>query len=68
MLGEGARTADDAARYFNSYASAIEAIGRAADDRPLPDRPGISVKLSALHPRFEAVSRAAGDDANWSRG
>src|SRR5437016_51086 len=58
MLGEGARTADDAARYFNSYSSAIEAIGRTADDRPLPDRPGISVKLSALHPRFEAVSRA----------
>ena len=57
MLGEGARTAEDAERYFNSYASAIEAIGRAADDRPLPDRPGISVKLSALHPRFEAVSR-----------
>jgi RHH-type proline utilization regulon transcriptional repressor/proline dehydrogenase/delta 1-pyrroline-5-carboxylate dehydrogenase len=57
MLGEGARTAADAARYFNSYASAIEAIGRSADDRPLPDRPGISVKLSALHPRFEALSR-----------
>ena len=57
MLGEGARTAEDAARYFNSYASAIEAIGRAADDHPLPDRPGISVKLSALHPRFEAVNR-----------
>lgn len=57
MLGEGARTAADAARYFNSYASAIEAIGRAADRRPLPDRPGISVKLSALHPRYEAVSR-----------
>jgi RHH-type proline utilization regulon transcriptional repressor/proline dehydrogenase/delta 1-pyrroline-5-carboxylate dehydrogenase len=56
MLGEGARTGDDAERYFNSYASAIEAIGRTADDRPLPDRPGISVKLSALHPRFEAVS------------
>ncbi len=56
MLGEGARTAEDAARYFNSYASAIEAIGRAADNRPLPDRPGISVKLSALHPRFEAIS------------
>jgi RHH-type proline utilization regulon transcriptional repressor/proline dehydrogenase/delta 1-pyrroline-5-carboxylate dehydrogenase len=56
MLGEGARTAADAERYFNSYASAIEAIGRAADDRPLPDRPGISVKLSALHPRYEAVS------------
>src|SRR5712671_380477 len=58
MLGEGARTADDATRYFTAYASAIEAIGRAADERPLPDRPGISVKLSALHPRFEAVSHA----------
>ena len=58
MLGEGARTADDAARYFNSYSSAIDAIGRTAGDHPLPDRPGISVKLSALHPRFEAVSRA----------
>src|SRR5512132_2053373 len=57
MLGEGARTANDAQRYFNSYAYAIEAIGRTADDRSLPDRPGISVKLSALHPRFEAVSR-----------
>lgn len=57
MLGEGARTAADADRYFSSYAAAIEAIGRGAGDRPLPDRPGISVKLSALHPRFEAVSR-----------
>jgi RHH-type proline utilization regulon transcriptional repressor/proline dehydrogenase/delta 1-pyrroline-5-carboxylate dehydrogenase len=57
MLGEGARTAADATRYFNAYASAIEAIGRAAAPRPLPDRPGISVKLSALHPRFEALSR-----------
>jgi RHH-type proline utilization regulon transcriptional repressor/proline dehydrogenase/delta 1-pyrroline-5-carboxylate dehydrogenase len=56
MLGEGARTATDAERYFNSYASAIDAIGSAADHRPLPDRPGISVKLSALHPRYEAVS------------
>jgi RHH-type proline utilization regulon transcriptional repressor/proline dehydrogenase/delta 1-pyrroline-5-carboxylate dehydrogenase len=58
MLGEGARTAADAARYFSAYASAIEAIGAQAGDRALPDRPGISVKLSALHPRFEAVSRA----------
>ena len=57
MLGEGARTAADAERYFNSYASAIEAIGRTADHRRLPDRPGISVKLSALHPRFEAMGR-----------
>src|SRR6185295_6053738 len=57
MLGEGARTAADAARYFDAYARAIDAIGCAADTKPLPDRPGISVKLSALHPRFEAVSR-----------
>lgn len=57
MLGEGARTADDAQRYFDSYASAIDAIGHTAGNKPLPDRPGISVKLSALHPRFEAVSR-----------
>ncbi|MGY4476825.1 bifunctional proline dehydrogenase/L-glutamate gamma-semialdehyde dehydrogenase PutA [Bradyrhizobium sp. USDA 3364] len=58
MLGEGARTTDDAHRYFESYARAIDAIGKAAGDQPLPDRPGISVKLSALHPRFEAVSHA----------
>ena len=57
MLGEGARTALDAERYFNSYATAIAAIGKVAGNHPLPDRPGISVKLSALHPRFEAVSR-----------
>lgn len=57
MLGEGACTADDASRYFASYANAIEAIGRAAGNAALPNRPGISVKLSALHPRYEAVSR-----------
>ncbi len=56
MLGEGARTAEDAKRYFKSYASAIDAIGRTPGENRLPDRPGISVKLSALHPRFEAVS------------
>ncbi|KQW19113.1 integrase [Afipia sp. Root123D2] len=58
MLGEGARTAADARRYFSSYATAIDAIGRAAGNKPLPDRPGISVKLSALHPRFEPLNRA----------
>jgi RHH-type proline utilization regulon transcriptional repressor/proline dehydrogenase/delta 1-pyrroline-5-carboxylate dehydrogenase len=57
MLGEGARTAADAARYFEAYAAAIEAIGARAGNAPLPARPGISVKLSALHPRYEAVSR-----------
>ncbi len=57
MLGEGARTAADAERYFQSYARAIEAIGLTAGNARLPDRPGISVKLSALHPRYEAISR-----------
>jgi RHH-type proline utilization regulon transcriptional repressor/proline dehydrogenase/delta 1-pyrroline-5-carboxylate dehydrogenase len=56
MLGEGARTAEDAARYYTSYADAIAAIGARAGNEPLPARPGISVKLSALHPRYEAVS------------
>jgi RHH-type proline utilization regulon transcriptional repressor/proline dehydrogenase/delta 1-pyrroline-5-carboxylate dehydrogenase len=57
MLGEGARTAADAGRYLAAYVAAIAAIG-AAGDGALPNRPGISVKLSALHPRFEAMSRA----------
>ena len=57
MLGEGARTADDAARYFESYADAIDAIGKMAGNEQLPRRPGISVKLSALHPRYEPLSR-----------
>ena len=58
MLGEGARTAADAERYFASYAGAIEAIGRQAGNAALPARPGISVKLSALHPRYEPLSSA----------
>src|SRR5262245_28531899 len=57
MLGEGARTGADARHYLDSYAHAIEAIGKIAGDDPLPRRPGISVKLSALHPRFEPLSR-----------
>ncbi len=56
MLGEGARTADDADAYFDAYAGAIAAIGKGAKGAA-PARPGISVKLSALHPRYEAVSR-----------
>jgi RHH-type transcriptional regulator, proline utilization regulon repressor / proline dehydrogenase / delta 1-pyrroline-5-carboxylate dehydrogenase len=58
MLGEGARTASDGARYQQSYAAAIDAIGRAAGNAALPERPGISVKLSALHPRYEETGRA----------
>jgi RHH-type transcriptional regulator, proline utilization regulon repressor / proline dehydrogenase / delta 1-pyrroline-5-carboxylate dehydrogenase len=57
MLGEGARTATDADKYFDAYAGAIAAIGAQAGNAALPQRPGISVKLSALHPRFEAISR-----------
>ncbi|MGH6969920.1 MAG: proline dehydrogenase family protein, partial [Stellaceae bacterium] len=57
MLGEGARNAADAAHYFEAYAGAIDAIGRSAGNAALPKRPGISVKLSALHPRYEAVAR-----------
>ncbi|HJS61044.1 MAG TPA: proline dehydrogenase family protein, partial [Pseudolabrys sp.] len=57
MLGEGARTSPDARHYLDSYAYAIEAIGKTAGDDTLPRRPGISVKLSALHPRYEALSR-----------
>ena len=58
MLGEGARTAADAERYFKSYAGAVDAIGKGAGNAALPNRPGISVKLSALHPRYEPLSRA----------
>lgn len=57
MLGEAARTSADADRYFESYAAAIEGIGRSAGGEPLPRRPGISVKLSALHPRYEPLAR-----------
>src|SRR5580658_2156535 len=57
MLGEGARTAADAEKYFDAYAGAIAAIGGHAGNTALPQRPGISVKLSALHPRYEAMSR-----------
>src|SRR5215813_7830667 len=46
MLGEGARTAADAERYFTSYAHAIDAIGAQAGNIAPPDRPSISVKLS----------------------
>jgi len=56
MLGEGARTMADAEKYFGAYAGAIKAIGAHAGNAALPGRPGISVKLSALHPRFEATS------------
>lgn len=57
MLGEGARTANDADRYMKSYEDAIEAIGKAAKGRDLQQAPGISIKLSALHPRYSYAQR-----------
>jgi RHH-type transcriptional regulator, proline utilization regulon repressor / proline dehydrogenase / delta 1-pyrroline-5-carboxylate dehydrogenase len=53
MLGEAARTATDAERYFEAYARAIGAIGAASDGKGPLAAPGISIKLSALHPRYE---------------
>jgi len=54
MLGEGARTDADALRYLASYQNAITAIARAANPARSPmQNDGISIKLSALHPRFE---------------
>jgi len=50
MLGEAARTVEDAARYFNAYTDAIDAVGR----DPAAGH-SISVKLSALHPRYEVT-------------
>ncbi|MFM2322118.1 MAG: putative bifunctional PutA protein [Pseudomonadota bacterium] len=53
MLGEAARTSRDAERYFQAYQAAILAIGKTVQGKSLKDAPGISVKLSALHPRYE---------------
>ncbi|MBT82647.1 MAG: trifunctional transcriptional regulator/proline dehydrogenase/L-glutamate gamma-semialdehyde dehydrogenase [Alteromonadaceae bacterium] len=53
MLGEGARTMKDADRYYDAYVKAIKEIGKAAAGRGPKRSPGISVKLSAIHPRYE---------------
>jgi RHH-type proline utilization regulon transcriptional repressor/proline dehydrogenase/delta 1-pyrroline-5-carboxylate dehydrogenase len=58
MLGEGARTAADAERYEHIYAAAIEAVGKASGGAGPELGHGISVKLSALSPRYEAVQEA----------
>lgn len=57
MLGEAARTEADARRYHLSYSRAITAIARAAKGNDIRTNPGISVKLSALHPRYEVAKR-----------
>jgi len=57
MLGEAARTEGDARRYHLSYSKAITAIAAAATKGDVRSNPGISVKLSALHPRYEIAKR-----------
>ena len=58
MLGEAARTEADARRYHLSYSRAISAIATACTSTDIRANPGISVKLSALHPRYEVAQRA----------
>ncbi|MDP1555796.1 MAG: proline dehydrogenase family protein, partial [Hyphomonas sp.] len=59
MLGEGARTRADAARYFKAYEDAIAAVAADKDAKLPPESAnGVSVKLSALHPRYLAVKEA----------
>jgi RHH-type proline utilization regulon transcriptional repressor/proline dehydrogenase/delta 1-pyrroline-5-carboxylate dehydrogenase len=58
MLGEAAMTAADAADFYAEYEKAIHAIGKAARGEGVIERAGISIKLSALHPRY---SRAQAD-------
>ena len=53
MLGEGARTYNDAKKYYDAYLSAIRSIGQSNDASDVNLADGISVKLSALHPRYE---------------
>ena len=55
MLGEAALTAEDAARYHQEYLKAIEEVGH--EPQSGADRPSISIKLSALHPRYEEAQR-----------
>ncbi len=58
MLGEGACTKDDAKRYFERYAAAIHDVGKERKSGSIRKVSGVSVKLSALFPRYEAVNGA----------
>lgn len=54
MLGEAARTMEDAEHYYQAYMNAIDAIGQSSSgNQSIEMKPGISIKLSALHPRYE---------------
>ncbi|HEX6137950.1 MAG TPA: trifunctional transcriptional regulator/proline dehydrogenase/L-glutamate gamma-semialdehyde dehydrogenase [Casimicrobiaceae bacterium] len=58
MLGEAALTARDAGQYLHQYEHAIHAIGEASAGRGVYEGPGISIKLSALHPRYARAQYA----------
>ncbi|GMU47529.1 MAG: hypothetical protein AMXMBFR26_23110 [Porticoccaceae bacterium] len=58
MLGEAARTAADAEAYLSAYHEAIRSVREQTAAGPIEARPGVSVKLSALHPRYEFAQRA----------
>ena len=58
MLGEAARTRADGERYFESYMAAIRDTAKSAKSAHITDRHSISVKLSALHPRYETAHAA----------
>ena len=58
MLGEAAMTAADARAYANAYDRAIEAIASRCSHTEIASNPGISIKLSALHPRYEVAKTA----------
>ena len=58
MLGEAALTQPDAERYFRAYQDAIAALGARGPYADVLDAPSISIKLSALHPRYEVAKRA----------
>ncbi|MEL6736281.1 MAG: proline dehydrogenase family protein, partial [Pseudomonadota bacterium] len=57
MLGEAAKTERDARRYHLAYSDAIGELSKAAHSEDIRQNPGISIKLSALHPRYETVQR-----------
>ncbi|MEO3385645.1 bifunctional proline dehydrogenase/L-glutamate gamma-semialdehyde dehydrogenase PutA [Mesorhizobium sp. CAU 1741] len=57
MLGEAARTEADAVRYHRAYSQAISALNAGANDADIAKNHGISVKLSALHPRYETSQK-----------
>src|SRR5690554_7931088 len=60
MLGEAACTREDAQRYLEAYLDAIQRVSQASGQLAVqPPPPSISIKLSALHPRYEQIGRAS---------